>query len=121
MNNPKPNFMRFIFSCSLILNAILFVLVLPAFIYACYSRSLPSKELFRTFIVLVFCLVLILNSFSAFYKGIDTSSMEGRMTRYGIITDANKEFFAFFSKPIAFIIQFLSLFFLIFTLIEFYK
>ena len=121
MNKNNSNIGNFIFSSLVVLNAFIFLFVLPAFIYRHNTRPFTNNEYYRYGVALIIFIIFMIVSFHAFYRGIDLEDMEGRRTRYGVLSGGDKEIFAFLSKPIAFGIQIISVLVQILILVELYK
>jgi hypothetical protein len=121
MNKKKSNLPNFIFSVLVILNIIVFLLVLPAFIYQVSHDKLSHKEASSLSVFLIVMVIYLFYSYMAYYRGINLPDLEGRPSVYGLMSGGDKEFFAFFSKPIAYLLQFFIMFLLTGLLIKLYK
>lgn len=120
-NKEKANLINFIFSCLVVVNVILFLFVVPGLIYLLRTHHFENKK-FYTYFFMPFILIFItFFSYKSFYEGINLPDMEGRPTRYGPMSGGDKELFSLFSKPIAFMMQFFSIFMQFLLLIAIYK
>lgn len=110
IHDDGPPFSNVLFSYLFVGNILLFLLWLPAVVY----QFNPNKIGLLLIVLLLICYSIF--SYGAFYRGIDIPDQEGRMARFHRLSSGDKEFFSYFSKPIAILVQIilfvLQLFFL---------
>lgn len=102
MQDDSPPIINVIFSYLFIGNVLLFLLWLPAFIYLSTDHK---KETFTLFFLILLLSLYSVFSYRAFYSGIDVSNVRGSGFRRVQVSEGDKAFFSFFSKPIAIMIQ----------------
>ena len=90
---------NFTFSCLIIINLLLLIFITP-FVFFEYD-SVPVKEGASSIASIFMVAAMIFFSFKAYYHGIEMDDTWLR-THRGRMSPGDKEFFAFFSKPIAF-------------------
>ena len=94
---------NFTFSCLVIINLLILIFITP-FVFFEYD-SVPVRKGASLFLSVFLIAGLIYSSFRAYYYGLDVNlNIEQAIKHGGRISPGDKEFFAFFSKPIAFLL-----------------